>query len=429
MPCTSTSRPLAGRDDVHVDLGARVLLVRRGRARARRRRCRPRSPRGPRGAARARAIAAPREPRERERERGVGADDRGGARAAVGLEHVAVDRRSVRSPSASSSITARRLRPIRRWISCVRPDGCPRAASRSARRSVEPGQQRVLGRHPALPRARAGSAARYSSAQTVQSTLVRPSSQSTEASGFSVKSRVSVSAELSGAARRGARPSLRRTQRPPPAGRARRRRRRRARVEAAGRTPRPRGASPSAMRSRSAGAASARLLARVRDEADLDQRRRHLHAHQHHEGRLLHAARLGAVAARRARSSASRANSCDSTQVLGRDHVAEDRDERVVRRLRRRVASREGLVLALRRGCATPSSLASSETKKVSMPRAARASARVGVDRDEEIGARVVRDRGALVERRRSGRSSRVSTTLQRRAPRAARRGAARRRA
>ena len=36
----------------------------------------------------------------------------------------------VRSPSAARSITARNDRPIRRWISCVRPDCLPRAASR-----------------------------------------------------------------------------------------------------------------------------------------------------------------------------------------------------------------------------------------------------------------------------------------------------------
>jgi hypothetical protein len=47
---------------------------------------------------------------------------------------------SVRSPSAFASTTERRLRPISRWISSVRPDGLPRLISRSVRRSVEPGR-------------------------------------------------------------------------------------------------------------------------------------------------------------------------------------------------------------------------------------------------------------------------------------------------
>ena len=45
----------------------------------------------------------------------------------------------VRSPSAVMSVTARRLRPMRRWISCVRPPTLPRAASRSERVWVERG--------------------------------------------------------------------------------------------------------------------------------------------------------------------------------------------------------------------------------------------------------------------------------------------------
>jgi hypothetical protein len=44
-----------------------------------------------------------------------------------------------RSPRASMSVTARSERPIRRWISCVRPESFPREASRSLRVSVEPG--------------------------------------------------------------------------------------------------------------------------------------------------------------------------------------------------------------------------------------------------------------------------------------------------
>src|SRR5581483_5362469 len=48
-------------------------------------------------------------------------------------------RRIWRSPSATRSVTARRLRPIRRWISWVRPLCRPRAASRSVRVWVERG--------------------------------------------------------------------------------------------------------------------------------------------------------------------------------------------------------------------------------------------------------------------------------------------------
>ena len=44
-----------------------------------------------------------------------------------------------RSPSASKSVTARKLRPIRRWISTVRPPCLPRAASRLLRVWVERG--------------------------------------------------------------------------------------------------------------------------------------------------------------------------------------------------------------------------------------------------------------------------------------------------
>ena len=48
------------------------------------------------------------------------------------------------------SQAARSERPIRRWISTVRPLCLPLAASRSTRSGDEPGQHRVLGRHPAL---------------------------------------------------------------------------------------------------------------------------------------------------------------------------------------------------------------------------------------------------------------------------------------
>ncbi len=47
---------------------------------------------------------------------------------------------SVRSPSASKSITARSERPISRWISIVRPPCFPREASRSVRSPVDAGR-------------------------------------------------------------------------------------------------------------------------------------------------------------------------------------------------------------------------------------------------------------------------------------------------
>ena len=44
-----------------------------------------------------------------------------------------------RSPSLGRSTTARRARPIRRWISCVRPEGWPTVASRRVRSVVARG--------------------------------------------------------------------------------------------------------------------------------------------------------------------------------------------------------------------------------------------------------------------------------------------------
>ena len=46
---------------------------------------------------------------------------------------------TVRSPSASKSITPRSERPISRWISTVRPSGRPREESRCLRSPVEAG--------------------------------------------------------------------------------------------------------------------------------------------------------------------------------------------------------------------------------------------------------------------------------------------------
>ena len=119
VPCTSTKRP-AGHDEVHVDLGAC---------------CPPRS-RG-RGSARRPTIPALTAATHRERDRATAPALAGAVRSASAsatqapvIDAVRVPPsawstsqsiHSVRSPSAARSVTARRLRPIRRWISCVRP--------------------------------------------------------------------------------------------------------------------------------------------------------------------------------------------------------------------------------------------------------------------------------------------------------------------
>jgi len=54
-----------------------------------------------------------------------------------------------RSPKASRSRVARNERPIRRWISTVRPFCLPAEASRRVRSSVARGQHAVFGRDPA----------------------------------------------------------------------------------------------------------------------------------------------------------------------------------------------------------------------------------------------------------------------------------------
>ena len=56
----------------------------------------------------------------------------------------------VRSPSAAMLVTARRLRPISRWISCVRPLCLPLAASRGDARMRGARQHAVFGGDPAL---------------------------------------------------------------------------------------------------------------------------------------------------------------------------------------------------------------------------------------------------------------------------------------
>src|SRR5580658_1136982 len=88
---------------------------------------------------------------------------------------------TVRSPSALRSTTARSERPMRRWISWVRPLCLPRAASRAVRVWVARGSMpysAVIQPCP-LPRRKCGT---ESSTLAVHSTCVSPNSTSTEPS-------------------------------------------------------------------------------------------------------------------------------------------------------------------------------------------------------------------------------------------------------
>ena len=91
----------------------------------------------------------------------------------------------VRSPIRSRSIAARSARPISRWISCVRPDCLPRAASRSLRVFVERGSMPYSAvTHPRAVPFRCGGTC--SSTLAVHSTRVSPHSISTEPSACRV---------------------------------------------------------------------------------------------------------------------------------------------------------------------------------------------------------------------------------------------------
>ena len=91
----------------------------------------------------------------------------------------------VRSPSAARSNTARSERPIRRWISCVRPLCLPRAASRSLRVWVARGSMPYSAVTQPAPEPRRCGGTR-SSTEAVHSTCVRPKATSTEPSACSV---------------------------------------------------------------------------------------------------------------------------------------------------------------------------------------------------------------------------------------------------
>ena len=91
----------------------------------------------------------------------------------------------VRSPSAVRSNTQRSERPIRRWISCVRPLCLPRAASRSLRVWVARGSMpySAVTQPSPLPRLCGGT---FSSTEAVHSTWVSPKATSTEPSAWRV---------------------------------------------------------------------------------------------------------------------------------------------------------------------------------------------------------------------------------------------------
>ncbi len=91
----------------------------------------------------------------------------------------------VRSPIFSRSTTERSARPMSRWISCVRPDCLPRAASRSVRVPVERGSMpysAVI--QPCVSPFKCGGC--WSSTLAVQITRVSPHSISTEPSACRV---------------------------------------------------------------------------------------------------------------------------------------------------------------------------------------------------------------------------------------------------
>ena len=90
-----------------------------------------------------------------------------------------------RSPSVRMLQTARNDRPIRRWISMVRPLCLPRAASRPMRSGDEPGSIEYSAVTQPLPvlRIQRGTS---SSMDAVQSTRVLPKVTSTEPGVISV---------------------------------------------------------------------------------------------------------------------------------------------------------------------------------------------------------------------------------------------------
>ena len=119
-------------------------------------------------------------------QRDIAAGDGGGARAAIGLQHIAVDgdlpfaqRGEIARPRAASG-------PTRRWISWVRPDCLPAAASRRMRSWVERGSMPYSAVTQPLPEPlRKGGA--FSSRLAVTSTWVSPNLTRQEPSAWRAK--------------------------------------------------------------------------------------------------------------------------------------------------------------------------------------------------------------------------------------------------
>ena len=93
--------------------------------------------------------------------------------------------RMLRSPSALRSNTLRSERPIKRWISCVRPLCLPRAASRSLRVWVARGSMPYSAVTQPVPDPRLCGGT-FSSTEAVHSTRVSPKATSTEPSAWRV---------------------------------------------------------------------------------------------------------------------------------------------------------------------------------------------------------------------------------------------------
>ncbi len=105
-----------------------------------------------------------------------------------------------RSPSASRLTAARRERPIRRWISTVRPDCFPAAASRRTRELVAPGNMPYSAVTQPLPVPFNHGGVR-SSRLAVQITLVSPNSISVDPAACLVYCRVILISRSSSTAR------------------------------------------------------------------------------------------------------------------------------------------------------------------------------------------------------------------------------------
>ena len=97
---------------------------------------------------------------------------------------------------ATRSVTARSDRPIRRWISWVRPDCFPLAASRPTRSADDPGSSEYSAVTQPLPLPRIHGGTR-SSTDAVHSTLVLPIETSTDPWANSVKSRTKLTGRRS----------------------------------------------------------------------------------------------------------------------------------------------------------------------------------------------------------------------------------------